>query len=43
MDEDEDANKQDRDPILICDNIMMTNYFLKGTENATEIEKFEEI
>lgn len=32
-----------RAPILICDNILMSNYFVKGVERAQEIKKFEEI
>lgn len=41
--EEEDENalllQEDvRDPINICDNMMMSNYFLKGEEKAFEID-----
>lgn len=32
-----------RDPINICDDLLMSNYFLKGEKEAFEIKKFEEI
>ena len=40
---DNEGDDKDRNPILICDNILMNNYFLKGLDNAIEIKKFEEI
>lgn len=43
LEEDDDKNNNERKPILICDNILMSNYFIKGVEDAIEIEQFDEI